>query len=87
MHPEEQAKRLWCPMVRLGSSIEPGFGINRDWGAEDDPRDGTMCVASKCAMWRWSKQQPSGIVYGTSGIPRDARAVGFCGLAGKPEVA
>ena len=39
MHTEEQAKNLWCPMVRMGPEV---------------PANWNNCIANSCAMWRRS---------------------------------
>lgn len=78
MHTVEQAKSLWCPLVRHGS---------------------THCIGDHCAMWRWGEfttvsrdevvADPS---LGPGGkrviqVAASAPVAGYCGLAGKPEVA
>lgn len=58
----EEARKLWCPMVRAG-----------DTGAVNSGRSGpgwNLCVADRCAMWRWS-EYPANNTPGT----------GNCGLA------
>lgn len=44
-HTPEQARELWCPMVRMrdGSNVDHG--------------DRMMCIADKCAMWRWTDRR------------------------------
>lgn len=81
MHTTEQAKKLWCPMVRATSGTdEPG-------NAGNSPAFRTptyaRCIASQCAMWRWNT--PAGGRY-VSESPADfeARRTGYCGLAGTP---
>lgn len=58
MHNEEQARKLWCPLART----EP-------LGAAEG-----FCIASQCAMWRWSNPAE----------PVNYLRLGYCGLAGKP---
>lgn len=58
---EEDAKTKWCPMVRAPYG---GYGSVNTYDKH------FKCIASDCAMWRWSK------------LP----AQGYCGLAGKPEI-
>lgn len=82
MHTTEQAKLLWCPMVRVGVVPEAGGPLTCN-----DPSGyfkGT-CIADKCAMWRWK----AGLV--RSRNDRESRMVlkpstthGYCGLAGSP---
>lgn len=45
MHTVEQAKELWCPMVR---------GL-----AADHPTT-CRCIADQCAMWRWDEYKADG---------------------------
>lgn len=61
MHTEDEAKKLWCPHVRLTASehIEsedlhgPSFNRLSDC-AESEMRNVTACtcIASKCSQWR-----------------------------------
>ena len=86
-----QAAATWCPMVRStrgGANCDPHHG-NR-------VPDGSTCIASKCAMWRWGEFKavtkpcvvdapengPGGKKIGleTSNVP----VSGYCGLAGRP---
>lgn len=74
-HTPEQARDLWCPMVRVG--VMPSSGGP---SAVNDPTvdlHGT-CIADKCAMWRWTAPQ--------LGKRDKAPTHGYCGLAGRPEV-
>lgn len=82
MHTTEQAKRLWCPMVRSGAGSDPA--LNAIQGADRTGFD-FNCIADKCAMWRWK----AGLV--RSRNDRESRMVlkpstthGYCGLAGSP---
>jgi len=83
MHTPEQARELWCPMVR---------GL-----AADDPIK-CLCIADKCAMWRFAagsgptemRTAPSMIEGGEPfqypHTPKVKTDYGFCGLAGRPEI-
>lgn len=61
MHAEEEARKLWCPMVRLVTvtgdtkNVLNRAAFNRCVtemeGMEFNPQ-GTNCIASQCAMWR-----------------------------------
>ena len=69
MHTPEQAKELWCPMVRIArreqveprsdwlaessSNIEIVAGCNTDAAAGLRIPKSCRCVADQCAMWRW----------------------------------
>ena len=79
MHTPEQAKALWCPMVRASN----GEDQSANAGNSEEYRTPSYahCIADKCAMWRWEPNQGDLINPGASGfIP----ARGYCGLAGSP---
>jgi hypothetical protein len=77
---EEEARKRWCPMVRLGydsnalatpdNRIHPKGRLAKNTEAQIHP--GHRCIASGCMMWRW---EPRGYM-----PPRG----GYCGLAGRP---
>lgn len=75
MHTPEQAKKLWCPMVH--------------GRAADDPIR-CLCLADKCAMWRWGTfiAPPPDAESGklVAGVNHRA-SWGYCGIAGRPELA
>lgn len=58
----EQARALWCPMVRLAavsdgrSSVPDNQSVmNRlQVGIASAVPDAARCIADKCAMWRWA---------------------------------
>lgn len=70
MHTPEQAKDLWCPMVRgvrwEADSYRPGIddpttavgGCNSGGAAARSPL-GCRCIADRCAMWRWEPMTES----------------------------
>jgi len=78
-HTEEQASRLWCPMVRHKAG----------WNGHhaDVDRSGSNyqykcnCIADGCAMWRWNEMLMS--ISFTADSVENLRT-GYCGLAGKP---
>lgn len=90
MHTTQQARTLWCPMVRIArrettvpnpNPSHPGdevviAGCNTDaLGGLRVPKS-CRCIADQCAMWRW----------GEIGLDENDKQVptrGFCGLAGK----
>ena len=95
MHTEEQARKLWCPMVRYlatfrgaDGKLEAAVGYNR--GAQDSGMSSARCVASECAMWRWAKDA-DWISRADKEFQRSGKRIeperGYCGLAGKPEFA
>ena len=66
MHTVEQAKSLWCPLVRHGSADAPTFSrgfrnnnpTNKDSTGErpiDEQEYGRHCIGDACAMWRWGE--------------------------------
>lgn len=81
MHTKEEARRLWCPMVRYEG--DDGANFNRGTSqanptnslSPDDDRYVCNCIADKCAMWRWDVSWPVG------GKPVQL-TTGHCGLAG-----
>jgi hypothetical protein len=45
---EEEARKKWCPNVRLNGGGAP---FNRFNDGDDPP--GALCMASACMSWRW----------------------------------
>lgn len=90
MHNIEQARELWCPMVRI-ARVEPTERLGRPdgevivAGCNTDALGGIRvptscrCIADGCAMWRWV---PGGKKSSRGG--RHPNTSGFCGLAGTP---
>jgi len=85
-HTPEQAKELWCPMVRLaacnGGSVAMGqtvMNLLQD-GRETTVPDAARCIADKCAMWRWLPTTKGFVAHPT--FPKH----GYCGIAGRTEV-
>lgn len=68
---EEEAKKKWCPELRLDGSnasmLDTGYVVY-----ESSP-----CIVSGCMMWRWSNKIPY-----ESG--KKVAKKGYCGLGGKP---
>lgn len=93
----EQAGELWCPMVRLTQFIgghDSGGGNHLAGATYNRVHHGNFCIADKCAMWRWAPTSaPVEVkVEGMSGPARawktvPTQEVGYCGIAGRPEVA
>ena len=93
---KEEAKTKWCPMVTFYAL--PGnwfrFFIKKltSWTSTRG-NTGRHCIASDCAIWRWSdpptKFKVDVPAYETKGdpighdIPFPNRR-GYCGLGGKP---
>lgn len=99
MHTPEQARALWCPMVRIARRevIEhrTGYqeiggdervivgGCNTDAIGDNRIPASCRCIADKCAMWRWI--EPVDKKYITETMEEfNARRAGYCGLAGRP---
>ena len=96
MHTIEEAKLLWCPMVRIarretthhdgsGDRVVVG-GLNTDALGRTRVPHSCMCIADKCGMWRWDviAVPPMGGVPGELYMMVSARAeTGYCGLAGR----
>jgi len=78
MHTPEQAKGLWCPMVRIARREDPDpnarttvvAGCNTDALGKVRVPASCRCIANECAMWRWA-DGPDGL--------------GYCGLAPLPK--
>lgn len=61
MHTENEAKDLWCPLVRHEGD---GGTFNRGWAPHNPLNAATAasqaafvcnCIASRCAAWRWGE--------------------------------
>lgn len=141
MYTEEEAKKLWCPHVRLVQGDRRRDGdvnlraptLNRVkvYGEDEGFLKSACCIASKCMAWRWGERPKARILFyirngkrTTTGermevthdmpepprpksVPPEwswfaedcdqdagwdediaginARAKGFCGLAGRPD--
>ena len=75
MKTEAEARKCWCPFVKLVIDLEHYASGNRFMGPAFD--DQTKCIASECMVWRW----------GAHIAPSDSRgphSTGYCGLADKP---
>lgn len=69
---EEEAKKKWCPMVRVSKSEFDGFFDNRQGNGVV-----TYCLGSQCMVWVWSPEHPNKI----DCIPILPEYVkGYCGL-------
>lgn len=62
MHTPDQARKLWCPMVRLAAAhangdVEGNQSIMNRLQTPTGPAtpDASMCIADQCAMWRWGE--------------------------------
>lgn len=86
-HTPEQAKNLWCPMVRASNGDDQPCNA----GNSSDYRKATFarCIANECAMWRWvytSASVPMKIENGaTVYATKEIKTHGYCGLAGRVE--
>jgi hypothetical protein len=89
---EQEAKTKWCPFVRaphLGTA-----GINRQ--VDEQPTPQARCIGSACMGWRWAgawDANHGGFLNDSTDIRERTvagrlmeheKAVGYCGLAGKP---
>lgn len=95
MMTEDEAKTKWCPFARVVPTTEAGgvipeaaqsAGYNRG-SAVLGPPLGTLCLASRCAAWRWVPSRPitADELAGHESPHRDAVRRGYCGLAGSPQ--
>lgn len=87
---EEQARELWCPMVRIARREDTGArdetlsvvgGCNTDALGRLRVPHSCRCIASECSMWRWYDGQ---LHYPQKDPPEPRR--GYCGLAGRPAI-
>lgn len=98
MKTEEEARKLWCPMARTYITCDDNeVTVNRTYAGK--PEEGAHCIASDCMMWRWArKPNPDWRPQNSIQMPpRDTRSDppmylddttrGYCGIAGRPEVA
>lgn len=68
---EKEAKMKWCPQARYFVAPDGNGYSNMGPGAKD-----STCIASECMAWRWTE--------GYTSVNGKAKALGYCGLAGKP---
>jgi len=78
---EDQARKTWCPMTRVIFMEDGNIPADQtSWNRLQPNVQKTSvktgptvsCLASQCAMWRWSN------------LKADGADTGFCGLAGIP---
>lgn len=88
-HTPEQAKGLWCPMVRASNGTDTACNAGNTPEYRTAPSS-ARCIADKCAMWRWAhetanvevvKTSPNGGKY-TTWEQKTVKVHGACGLAG-----
>lgn len=92
MYTEEEAKKKWCPMVRIvGVDGKENGVVNRTsynkcvhvGEREDFIPAGSECIASKCMMWEWEYEDTDPSTAGNGLIPRRYKKTekGYCGRA------
>lgn len=92
---EEEAKKKWCPFVRISDGENLNEPItSRLIPLEDHGSGETNCIGSACMAWRWEErktvpaegyQTPEGQSVVTRYMTIDPQeGAGFCGLAAKP---
>lgn len=64
---EDEAKKKWCPHVRLGDEQGVSASINRAWGRGCP--DAARCIASECMAWRWGPMAELHEIDHAYGIP------------------
>lgn len=96
MHTRDQARGLWCPMVRAARLEQVGpapdsqnpplavvGGCNTDAMGRTRAPASCRCIADECAMWRWGEWvEARENLIAALRVP----VKGYCGLAGRPEV-
>lgn len=96
MHTESEAKKLWCPMSRTARVAKAPWWrhlvpkkIATVWPSANrfHYADGTEhlepCIASGCAMWRWSRERDEQLAKAGRDPSGDPMRRGYCGLAAK----
>jgi len=55
MHTEDEARKLWCPMVRfvIGPETSKWQGVAYTNRCQELNTDKVNCIASACMMWQW----------------------------------
>lgn len=79
----EEAKKKWCPMVRLIAVTDKNEVINStSYNKAMQVKEeriitpaGSTCIASDCMMWRWEYER-------VVSMPKRTTS-GYCGLAGR----
>lgn len=93
---EDEAKKKWCPLTRVGSTETGLGGINRS--PIHNVIDGSRCIGRRCMMWRHVKKQMLQNIdtQELQELPRswdgskftqvstEDKGNGYCGLAGEP---
>lgn len=69
---EEEAKKKWCPMVRVSKSEFDGFFDNRQGNGVV-----TYCIGSQCMVWVWGQDYVRDTEEGKIALNN---AQGYCGL-------
>tara|TARA_X000001316_G_C922015_1_gene36752 strand:- start:2852 stop:3088 length:237 start_codon:yes stop_codon:yes gene_type:complete len=78
MYTEDEAKKKWCPEVRMSASDMPVEGNHASNRSNKTFQEKCHCLGSGCMMWRWAKG--ASVADSING-----KRPGYCGLAGKPE--
>lgn len=79
---EEEAKRKWCPFVKVFVRDDELWSNRPDNGFTSD----SYCVGAECMAWRlWPTEMEVTDAQGKI-VKREGRLYsrGYCGLAGKP---
>jgi hypothetical protein len=93
MKTESEAYGCWCPMVRVTQIADGTFYTNQGDGSQTGPYLRTTCIGATCMAWRWEMElDPAHKPADDSVTALVLRARiptnrGYCGLAGRPEVA
>lgn len=89
MHTTEEAKELWCPMVRIGFQQKGVSATVNDPSSIPDAQG--KCIANKCMMWRWHDEEGELLEKDSDSEPdlilrkidyKIVLAKGYCGFAG-----
>jgi hypothetical protein len=74
---EAEAKKKWCPMVRI-TMMDLGVAVDNR-GRFAKVTTNTHCIASECMMWWWNPPSATHI-----NPAEEYHKTGYCGLGGKP---
>ena len=76
---EKDARKLWCPFVRLIAETDHAWPMSNREEKLADQGAISRCIASDCMAWRLDRE--ARIDRATS----KSIYLGYCGLAGRPE--
>ena len=83
---ESVARQNWCPQAHIPVQGSKGaINVSRAPGSTAN----TRCFGAGCMAWRWAgwRNKTFGVVAPCPDpIERDGERLGYCGLAGRPDM-